>query len=222
MAASPWYVEGLRIPQQPQIAYNCLAAGILITGFSLWAVAAKRWRGLQWAVAFVGLWLIVAPDTLSYRSGTMTWTNVVVGLAVFALSVLRIREQAPAPRPGTVKAEERLQDRLTGARLMYTAFLLLMGISYLMALTYLYLTHRGLDGKPGLSVADVAQSYYGNRSGTLLEAAIRGSMAGFSNPDSVILSSRGSSPAPQRGIMHPVSAPSSRTTVCGITVLRRV
>jgi hypothetical protein len=64
-------------------------------------------------------------------------------------------------------------------KLLYTSFLLLVGLGYLMATTYLYATHEMNDGKPGLSVVDVANSYYGNRSGTRLEAAIRGSMAGY-------------------------------------------
>ncbi len=64
-------------------------------------------------------------------------------------------------------------------RLLYTSFLLLMGAGYLMALAYLYTSHQGHDGKPGLSVEDVATNYYGNRSGTRLEAAIRGPMSGY-------------------------------------------
>jgi hypothetical protein len=64
-------------------------------------------------------------------------------------------------------------------KLLYTSFLLLVGLGYLMATAYLYVTHEMNDNKPGLSVADVANSYYGNRSGTRLEAAIRGPMAGF-------------------------------------------
>ena len=67
----------------------------------------------------------------------------------------------------------------TGEKLLYTAFLLLMGIGYLMALAYLYTSHAGYDGKPGVSVEDIAYTYYGNRSGTRLEAAIRGSMAAY-------------------------------------------
>ena len=46
-----------------------------------------------------------------------------------------------------------------------------------MALTLIYFTDSGLDGKAGISVQDIADSYYGNRSGTRLEAAIRGPMA---------------------------------------------
>lgn len=64
-------------------------------------------------------------------------------------------------------------------KLLYTSFLLLVGLGYLMATAYLYVTHEMNDGKPGLSVSDVASSYYGNRSGTRLEAAIRGPMAGY-------------------------------------------
>jgi len=48
-----------------------------------------------------------------------------------------------------------------------------------MALTYLYTGFEGIDGKPGLSVQDIADGYYGNRSGSRLEAAILGPMAGY-------------------------------------------
>lgn len=48
-----------------------------------------------------------------------------------------------------------------------------------MALTYLYTSHEGHDSKPGLSMEDIVGTYYGNRSGTRLEAAIRGTMAPY-------------------------------------------
>jgi len=54
-----------------------------------------------------------------------------------------------------------------------------MGTGYLMALVYLYTSHQRHDGKPGLSIDDIAENYYGNRSGTRLEAAVRGSMGGY-------------------------------------------
>jgi len=73
----------------------------------------------------------------------------------------------------------RICDCRLSEKLLYTSFLLLMGVAYLMALTYLYTSHEGHDGQPGLSVRDIAETYYGNRSGTRLEAAIRGPMAGF-------------------------------------------
>ena len=74
--------------------------------------------------------------------------------------------------------ERTLNNRELSEKLLYTSFLLLMGVGYLMAMVYLYTSHQGHDGKPGLSINDIADTYYGNRSGTRLEAAIRGTMAG--------------------------------------------
>ncbi len=73
----------------------------------------------------------------------------------------------------------RFYTKTLSEKLLYTSFLLLVGLGYLMAISYLFVTHEMNDGKPGLSISDVASSYYGNRSGTRLEAAIRGPMAGF-------------------------------------------
>jgi hypothetical protein len=82
----------------------------------------------------------------------------------------------------------RFYTKTVSEKLLYTSFLLLVGLGYLMAISYLYITHENNDGKPGLSLEDVASSYYGNRSGTRLEAAIRGPMAGFvSDEDRVLL-----------------------------------
>ncbi|HHM05766.1 MAG TPA: hypothetical protein ENJ19_08485 [Gammaproteobacteria bacterium] len=72
-----------------------------------------------------------------------------------------------------------LSERDFSERLLYSGFLLLVGVGYLMALILLYYTHQGHDGKPGLSVEDIAYSYHGNRSGTRLEAAIRGPMSAY-------------------------------------------
>lgn len=41
-----------------------------------------------------------------------------------------------------------LHDRPLSGRLLYTAFLLLIGIGYPMALAYLYLSHRGTTASP--------------------------------------------------------------------------
>ena len=73
----------------------------------------------------------------------------------------------------------RFYDCSMSEKLLYTAFLLIMGVGYLMAMVFLYTTHQGHDGKPGLSIEDIVDNYYGNRSGTRLEAAIRGPMAGY-------------------------------------------
>lgn len=73
----------------------------------------------------------------------------------------------------------RFQDCSLDERLLYTCFLVLMGVGYLMGVTYIFMNDAGRDGKRGLSVEDIVYNYYGNRSGTRLETAIRGPMAGF-------------------------------------------
>jgi len=77
----------------------------------------------------------------------------------------------------------RFYDCPRSEKLLYTAFLLLISIGYLMALVYLYTSHEGHDGKPGVSIEDIVDTYYGNRSGTRLEAAVRGTMAGYVQQD---------------------------------------
>lgn len=79
----------------------------------------------------------------------------------------------PATRP------RRFYDCTLNEKLLYTSFLLLAGSAYLMAIAYLYTSFSGIDGEPGLSVEDVAENYYGNRSGTRLESALRGPMASY-------------------------------------------
>lgn len=76
------------------------------------------------------------------------------------------------------------QDCSLDERLLYTCFLALMGIGYLMGVTYIFMNDAGRDGKRGLSVEDIVYNYYGNRSGTRLETAIRGPMAGFIDENS--------------------------------------
>ena len=73
----------------------------------------------------------------------------------------------------------RFYDCTVSEKLLHTSFLLLVGVGYLMAISFLYVVSVNKDGKPGISIEDIAASYYGNRSGTRLEAAIRGPMAGY-------------------------------------------
>ena len=70
-----------------------------------------------------------------------------------------------------------LRQIATREKLLYSAFLILAGLGYLMALILIYTVDAGNDKRPGLSMQDIADDYYGNRSGTRLEAAIRGPMA---------------------------------------------
>ena len=57
--------------------------------------------------------------------------------------------------------------------------LVTLGVGYIFALIQIYVTHAGLDGKPGLSVKDIQIAYRGNRSGTRLETALKGPMSGM-------------------------------------------
>lgn len=75
--------------------------------------------------------------------------------------------------------ERRFYDCTLSEKVLYTCFLLVVALGYMMAMTYLYTSHEGHDQRPGVSIQDVADTYYGNRSGTRLEAAIRGPMAGY-------------------------------------------
>lgn len=75
------------------------------------------------------------------------------------------------------RSPDSLPDRRLTDKVLFSAFLIVVGCGYLMALTLIYYTDAGRDGKPGLSVQDIADDYYGNRSGTRLEAAIRGPMS---------------------------------------------
>lgn len=67
---------------------------------------------------------------------------------------------------------------------LFTGFLLTIGVGLMMAGAQIMLTHGMADGKPGISVNDIVYSYYGNRSGSKLEAMLNGSMKPMA-PDEV-------------------------------------
>ena len=60
----------------------------------------------------------------------------------------------------------RFSDISVSERILNTVFLLTVGIGYLVALTNLYYTYQGRDGKAGLSIEDIVISYYGSTSQT--------------------------------------------------------
>ncbi len=64
----------------------------------------------------------------------------------------------------------------TTYRVLFTGYLLVVGLGLCMAGAQIMLTHGMADGKPGLSMNDIVYSYYGNRSGSKLEAALTGKM----------------------------------------------
>jgi hypothetical protein len=59
---------------------------------------------------------------------------------------------------------------------LFTGYLIVVAIGYLMAIVQIQFTHGMADGKLGLSIDDIVYSYYGNRSGSVLEAKLNGSM----------------------------------------------
>ena len=61
-------------------------------------------------------------------------------------------------------------------KLLFTGYLTTVAAGYLMALIQILLTHGMADGKLGLSLDDIVYSYYGDRSGSVLESKLNGSM----------------------------------------------
>jgi|APLak6261674355_1056100.scaffolds.fasta_scaffold00142_21 hypothetical protein len=64
----------------------------------------------------------------------------------------------------------------TSIKLLFTGYLTTIAAGYLMALIQILFTHGMADGKFGLSLDDIVYSYYGNRSGSVLESKLNGSM----------------------------------------------
>lgn len=61
-------------------------------------------------------------------------------------------------------------------KVLFTGYLSTVAVGYLVALIQILFTHGMADGKFGLSLDDIVYSYYGNRSGTVLETKLNGSM----------------------------------------------
>lgn len=61
-------------------------------------------------------------------------------------------------------------------KVLFTGYLTTVAVGYLFALIQILFTHGMADGKFGLSLDDIVYSYYGNRSGTVLETQLNGSM----------------------------------------------
>jgi cytochrome c553 len=69
-----------------------------------------------------------------------------------------------------------LKELTPPIKVLFTGYLCTVGIGYMFALIQILFTHGMADGKFGLSVDDIVYSYYGNRSGTVLEQKLNGSM----------------------------------------------
>ncbi len=68
----------------------------------------------------------------------------------------------------------RFKDISVSEKMLYSLFLITIGIGYLFALTHMYYTHQMRDGKAGMSVDDVMIAYYGSQDQTRLGSAING------------------------------------------------
>ncbi|MEQ1637835.1 MAG: hypothetical protein ABL903_14215 [Methylococcales bacterium] len=69
-----------------------------------------------------------------------------------------------------------LKDHDIPVKVLFTGYLCAVGMGYFFALLQILFTHGMADGKFGLSVDDIVYSYYGNRSGTVLETQLNGAM----------------------------------------------
>lgn len=69
-----------------------------------------------------------------------------------------------------------LKDFESPVKVLFTGYLTAVAFGYFFALVQILFTHGMADGEFGLSVDDIVYSYYGNRSGTVLETKLNGSM----------------------------------------------
>ncbi|CAL1241263.1 elongation factor-1 alpha [Candidatus Methylocalor cossyra] len=61
-------------------------------------------------------------------------------------------------------------------KLLFSGYLIVIAIGYGVAAIQILFTHGMADGQFGLSIEDIVYSYYGNRSGSVLENKLTGSM----------------------------------------------
>jgi hypothetical protein len=71
----------------------------------------------------------------------------------------------------------------TPVKVLFSGYLLAIGLGLCMAGLQIMQTHGMADGKPGLSLDDIVYSYYGNRSGSKLESKLDGSMKEMGTPE---------------------------------------
>lgn len=68
-------------------------------------------------------------------------------------------------------------------KVLFTGYIVAVGVGLMMAGLQILLTHGMADGKFGLSIDDIVYSYYGNRTGSTLEAKLNGSMKDKAPPE---------------------------------------
>lgn len=80
------------------------------------------------------------------------------------------------PTPPRPASPINLCNLSMSLKLLFSGYLIVIGIGYLMALIQILFTHGMADGKFGLSIEDVVYSYYGNRSGSVIEQKLNSTM----------------------------------------------
>jgi len=180
MTLLPWYVGGPSAAQHHVSFWNCLVTGILMMGVAATAIVWRRAYWPAWVFLVLVAWTILSPDTLSFEVPEMSVAHLILGGLGIPVAIVWIqRALGRRPVDRQVVRGRTFRDCSSSERILYGSILVVIGLGYCMALAYLYMTHQGLSGKPGMSVQDVSISYYGNRSGTRLEAMLRGPMAGY-------------------------------------------
>src|SRR5688572_10736284 len=68
----------------------------------------------------------------------------------------------------------RLRELSLPIRLVLTGALVMLGVGYAIAMLNLHFTYGGMDGQPGLTMADMRRAFHGTRNVTRLAAKIDG------------------------------------------------
>jgi hypothetical protein len=181
---APWYISGPLATLNRGIFWTYIITGALMMTVAIVALIWRRALWPAWAFFLLTVWIILAPDTLSSVTKDVSIMHLILGAAGIVVSIFWIRRmfgRIPQDRP--VVKGRTFRECSSSERTLYGLVICVLGLGYCMALGYLYMTHAGLNGKPGISVQDIAITYYGNRSGTRLELMLRGQMRDKINPD---------------------------------------
>jgi hypothetical protein len=181
---APWYISGPLATLNRGILWIYVITGAFMVTVAVIALIWRRALWPAWAFFLLTVWIILAPDTLSSTAKDVSIMHVILGAAGIVVSVFWIRRmfgRIPQDRP--VVKGRTFRECSSSERTLYGLVICVLGLGYCMALGYLYMTHAGLNGKPGISVQDIAITYYGNRSGTRLELMLRGQMRDKISPD---------------------------------------
>lgn len=94
-------------------------------------------------------------------------------------------QEQPQPKEPFHSAETWMNLPSLGLslRVLFTGYLLTIGLGLMMAGGQLLLTHGMADGEFGLSLDDVVYSYYGDRENSKIESKLNGSMKDKASPE---------------------------------------